>query len=360
MKKARRPLLLACAGIVSLAWCCAALALYTPRLTVSHATQNVGGSGPVTLRVSQSDQDDATAKVTMYVPEAYPSKLNQAAGTQLGTVRERFVLKALGGGKVSESGTLKADNPAVYTTNAQLAADAKACTGTSVHTAVWIASVTLNGQPLDLTLYVDQVTAPPETSFGVLKVQFCPRSPDLPLPLGSPSGAQLIEASFTVNGVFKYPKLSGSYSFKTLFTPYLTGTGTVNQAGTVESQAIIALPVQLTLGAKVATKGRVVLSGVLTTNLQGVGGAPIKLFAGPTRGNVKRIKMLRTNARGGYRVVVRVKRTTYFATRTTVLARNLGSSNCTPTLTTVPCVSQTLAPFSVRNRLIVKVVVRRR
>jgi hypothetical protein len=358
VRKLARSLTLGCALALAATWSGSAFAAYTPRLTVSQASQKTGG-GAVTFKVSQAETDDPTANVTLYAPQGYSSKLDQPSGTRLGAARGTVILKLLGGARRDITGAVRADSPSNYTTNAQLSTNAKACTGTAAHTAVWVLSLTLSGQPFDIPIYVDPVTAPPDTTFGTLKLQFCPLSPDVPAPIGAPSGAQLVSATFTVNGVFSHPKASGRYPFKALFKPYLPGTATVNQVGTVESQAIVALPVHLALIAKPATSSRVVLSGALTANQQGVGGAPIQLLAGRSARRVKKIATLRSNTRGRYRKVVKVTRTTYFRTKATVRARNLGSSGCRPTLTSVPCVSQTLAPFSVFNRGVIKIVVRR-
>jgi hypothetical protein len=359
VRKLTRPLSLGCALALAATWSGSALAAYTPRLTASQASQNVGGGGPVTFKVSQAETDDPTAKVTLYAPQGYSSTLDQASGTRLGAARGTVILKRLGGARRHITGSVRADSPSTYTTNPELSTHATACTGTASHSAVWVLSLTLNGQPFDIPIYVDPVTASADTTFGALKLQFCPLSPDVLAPIGAPSGAQLVSATFTVTGVFNYPKASGSYPFKALFTPYLAGTATINQVGTVESQSIVKLPVQLTLIARGARGSRVVLSGALTANQQGVGGASIQLFAGRNARGVKKIATLRSNTRGRYRKAVKVKRTTYFRTKTTVLARNLGSSGCTPTLSSVPCVSQTLAPFSVFNRGVLKIILRR-
>lgn len=353
-------MLLGCAATAgTLAWAGAATAAFTPRLTVSQASQNVGGA--VTLKIGQPETDDSTAKISMFVPGGYTPTLDQTAGSSLGTFGGVVLVKSLGNARQAVNGAIRADNPATYTSDAQLAANATACTGTSSHSAVWTVSATLNNNPLDLPpVYVDPVTGPPESDLGALKLQWCLRSPDVLPPVGQTSGVQIVQASFTVKGVFKHPKVSGSFVFKSFVTPYVVGTGTANQGGTVESRAIVSLPVQLTLGARYDKKRRrLILSGSLTENGKGVGGAPIKLLAGRAARRMRALKTLRTSARGSYRSSVKVGRTTFFRTRATLLPRKLGSSRCTPSLPTVPCVTQTLAPFSVFAPGILKIVVRR-
>ena len=59
----------------------------------------------------------------------------------------------------------------------------------------------------------------------------------------------MLDAKFTVNGIFTTPSTAGILRWESLFTPYNPGKGTVNLAGTFETRSLVALPVGLSLTA---------------------------------------------------------------------------------------------------------------
>ena len=59
----------------------------------------------------------------------------------------------------------------------------------------------------------------------------------------------MLDAKFTVNGIFTTPSAGGVLRWETLFTPYNPGKGTPNLAGTFEARSLVALPVGLSLTA---------------------------------------------------------------------------------------------------------------
>ena len=68
--------------------------------------------------------------------------------------------------------------------------------------------------------------------------------------MGSPGraqfGAKLLSATFGVSAITQ-PASSGDFTWTSLFTPYNPGVGTVNAAGSVETQSIKHIPTQLKL-----------------------------------------------------------------------------------------------------------------
>ena len=107
--------------------------------------------------------------------------------------------------------------------------------------------LTAAGQTLDVPMMVVP-TAGPEATAGQAKLLVCLPPPDVPV--GSPGraqfGAKLLSATFGVNAITQ-PASSGDFTWTSLFTPYNPGVGTVNAAGSVETQSIRHIPTQLKL-----------------------------------------------------------------------------------------------------------------
>ena len=102
-------------------------------------------------------------------------------------------------------------------------------------------------------MFVDR-TVGAEAQFSSAKIKVCFASPYIPPPLGAPSGASLLVAAFSMQGVFRNPSRSGSYPWNAVFTPFSPGTGTLNPANAAQSTSYARLPVALTL--KATKRGR--------------------------------------------------------------------------------------------------------
>src|SRR5215208_347528 len=213
----------AIAGAASLALAGPALAIQT--LTVTPEEYVVGGSGDFTISVAQETADAPIAKLTIYAPVGYSSLFSQPLGAKIGTAQGTVILKALAGAQAPVAGDIINDDPAKYASNPSNLG----CTGQATHAAVWLLNLTLAGQTLPVPVYVDRVTTGAETGFAGLKLQVCFSSPDVPASAGgAPNGAQPIAASMTLTDVIANPQTPGTYTWRTLFTPYQPGTANVN------------------------------------------------------------------------------------------------------------------------------------
>jgi hypothetical protein len=313
-----------------------ALAAYNPGLIVASESQSVGAGGQVVIGVEQDINDDATAAIVIYSPLGYGVTLGQAAGTQLGTV-DAIVKLPIGGTFVRApfEGTVKAANPATYVSN-------PCSPGT--HEAVWLIEGTLAGSQIQIPMYVDRVTSGPEAAFASLRIRLCLPSPYIPPSQGGAvSGASVIAAAFSVDGVFSNPTVRGSFPWQSVFVPYTVGTGTPNPPNAAQSASIIRLPVQLALTAKKVKRGKLRfarLTACLSEAGQGVRGVRISFRAGRTRGSTVRVKRVVTNSRGCATALVQLRRkVTFFratgpgvANQFDVPFRDVTSQGCTPTL----------------------------
>ncbi len=327
MKTILKLAVLALAGTAALAL--AGNALAVQKLTVTQSTT------ALTIKVSQAQSDSQPAKITIYVPTGYSINSSAAPGSKIGTTngsvfaRDANIPLPLSGDVVV----------APPSTNAPGCA-------TGTHLAVWNLALSVAGQNVNLPVHVDQ-TAGPEAALGAYKMVVCLGPADTPLgsPGRSPNGAQLLEATFTVNNIFTVP--AGANVWKAITTPYAPATGVPNPAGTVETRAVVA-PGTVSMARKITSvKKRLLrLSGRVSQTGAAVAGAQVSILL---NGKTSQFKA-RTNAVGSYSLNLRKmgkKSTTTFQARVTVGDRDVTSSACaSPSLTGIACVSATASGFT--------------
>jgi hypothetical protein len=338
MRKVSRLLLVACAGLVALAFASTAFAAYTPRMVVAGSNHALGGGGPVTFNITQVETDDPTFRMDLYSPLGYQVALTAAPGQQIGTASALVKVGSLGGAKVPVTGTLNAADPAQHTNNQ--------CSP-GLHTAVWTITVTLAGTPVTVPVYVDRITSGPETAFASSRIRVCFNHPADRV--RNPSGAQLLQVAFSTD-VFTNPNTLGVYRWVGLFTPY-GPTGAPNAAGSVQTQTVQRLPVQLTLAVKkVKRKGRAfaLLTGTMRSGDQNVTRQPITLKRSTRSARTARaFRTVRTNARGRFSVLVRITKRTWFAATTFLPSRASGGCGA---VAIAPCGTVVTAPVGTRAR----------
>jgi hypothetical protein len=343
-----KTLLVATAAALALAFAGSALAAYTPHLAITHTPLTLAGGGATDLTISFDQTDDATAKVTIYVPQGYTGTLGQAAGTQLGTIDASIIASAISPTQpLPLKGVITADDPAKYVAN-------RCAPGT--HEAVWLLRLQAAGTELAVPGYVDTVTAPTEAPLGKFKLQFCLPSPYIPSSAGGAQlGAKLVSATLHLSNLFALPTQNGSYGWTAVTTPYTVGAGTPNAAGTVQARAFVQLPAQLTLKARVKKK-RATLSGALRLNRAGLAGVRVSILSGSSRTKLKAAGSATTRAGGAFSLRKTVRKTTYFRARVTVATR---TASCTGGVPGIPCATATANGFTAQSAII-KVRPRRR
>lgn len=352
MSKAFRIIVLGLVGAFALSAAGTALAAYTPRLLVTDAKPAAG----LTINYTQAASDDPTAKLTFYAPSEYSATLTQPAGTTIGTVRASGTAADLGGAVLPLTGNVqvRAANGTYLSGSTQvpIAAAATQCTGTATHTAYWVLILQAAGQTLELPVFVDQVTAAPESAFASSKIQACLPPPDVPT--GTPGratfGFKLTSVDFKVNGVFTTAG-TGEPRWRVLATPYKPGTGQANPAGSAEAQSVVAFPRSV-----VVTKPQVKLSkGFATLAIRGSVLVPdgvtvaLRLYRGIAASATTRSVALRRSGKalsGTLRIRQTTKRQVVFLkVRGSIPA---GTDTCTPTVG-VPCLSATRAAVALSS-----------
>jgi hypothetical protein len=352
MTRGMRVALAAAAALGALATASTALAAYTPRFTVNHNPHSVA-SATTTIGLALTPEDDATAKVTFYAPLGYQGVLGQAAGTQIGTVAATVQATRLGPNIVLPlNGTVVTDDPARYVAN-------PCAPGT--HRAVWVLRLEAAGQTLMVPVYIDVPTGP-AASFASFEFQVCLPSPHIPPEMGGAAfGAKLLTAQLQLNrGLIAAPTTAGRYVWPAFFTPYPNAPAPPNVAGTVQARAVAQLPGQITIAARYVRRGnRYQLSGSVTENRVGVGGATVEIFKGTAASRLSRAGRARTSASGRFASSGRVtpRRRTFFRARAVVPSRVNSTVGCAievPNLPTVPggCVSAVYSGFTVQSRIV--------
>jgi hypothetical protein len=313
-----------------------ALATYNPSFFVANTNHALGGRGPLVIRLGQGEQDDASAMATIYAPPGYRLTLGQAPGTKLGELLGEAKIGALGNQHQRVSGTVKVDNPANYVNNT--------C-APGVHEAVWVLEFTVLGSPFRGPVYVDRITSGPEAAYASARIQACLSSPYVPPPQGSPGGASLLAAAFSVAGVFRSPTTRGNHAWNGVFVPYTPGTATPNPANAAQSTSIVRLPVSFALNVR-RQKTRRGTFARLTACVKeagtGVRGIRVNFLGGRTAPAAKTMARGRTNARGCATAKIRVRRRSLVLFASTDLPPRQ-ANGCRPTLSP-RCSSPSVAP----------------
>jgi hypothetical protein len=347
MKRTARTALVAAAGAATLVFAGSALAANTATVAVWHTPMVLNGSTSTTIHVAIPKTTDPIAAINIYLPAGYTLNLSQAAGTSIGSV-EASAFSYDNNLTLPLSGSVTTDAPANH------ASDSAACARTATSAAVWILNLSVAGQTIALPLYVNP-TAGAEQALGAYKLSICLPPPDVPIgtPGRSANGAQVLDAKFTVNGIFKTPATAGAIRWETLFTPYNPGKGTVNLAGTFETRSLVQLPVLLGLGVTYnKKKATYVLKGKLSEGGTPDPGIAVNVFRANSAATLPKVATAKTKAGGVWTFSgkLKPKKTTYFKVSASVGERDFTAQGCVNPLpaTVAPagCVSATLPPWS--------------
>ncbi len=339
--------LVACSALVY-----ASSALARAELTVLTPASRLVASNEIEFTLQQEQTDPAPLKITINVPPGYAATLARPAGQTIGSASAEVFLKLLGNVRATATGTIVTADPATRTANP--------C-APGLHQAVWDINLTLQGQPIQIPVYVDAVTTP--TSSAV--IQLCLRSPDVPASQGgAASGAQLLDATFSVRGVFSQARGTGRDVFSAMVTPYHPGTAAANPGGTVEARSLVARPSRATLRTSIRCSKRVrrisqcprrnhrlLLTGAYAEAGRAVVGATALLVRGPRTGRVTGVGQTSTGRGGRYALIG--PRPTSTATFTIlIVSRDVSRTGCQGTTAPAGCsaIAAPAASNSVRVR----------
>jgi hypothetical protein len=345
MTRALRVAAVTAATIATLVFANAAFAANTGSIAVWHTPMVLAGSQSTTIHLTLPQADDPIAAINIYAPAGYGVKIDQPAGTNIGTV-DATALSHTNNLTLPLSGQVVADSPSKYT------AQSTACARTPTSAAVWILNLSVAGQTIALPVYVNP-TVGPETALGAYKLTVCLAPWDIPESAGGAAqGAQVLDVLFTVNGVFTTPTGAGVSKWEELATPYNPGKGTPNPAGTFEARAFVPLPIALTIKASYVKKTNTwKLSGKATEGGQAVPDLPVRIARGLKQAGLAIKGSVTTDAAGNWKASGKLspKKTTYFRVSASVGERDDTATGCQSPATTVApagCVKATLPKWS--------------
>jgi hypothetical protein len=336
MKRSIRLAVLALGAAAALVAVAVAFAAYTsPTLRVSYA----GTTTNITASASQND--DATAVATIYIPSGTTITTSQAPGTQIGTVKANVTAAALGGALLPLEGKIIVAPPGTIPADSQAQ-----CTQGQAPTASWLLQLSAAGSTINLPAYI-LPTAGAESALGAAKLQFC-----LAAPVVSPAntfGAKFLSAALTVNGVFS-PVTQGFWLAR--WTPWSADNTQPNLAATVASPAGIA-PGAVKLKAKKAGAGASV-SGTVTQGGLPRPGAAVQIWGAKGKAALRKLGTVKSGATGTFSF--KAKSGDSFQARATA-APTAAPPLCTlltPQLGGLPCVNPTANGFSAKSGLVKK------
>jgi hypothetical protein len=344
-----RTVLVAAVAVATLVLANAAFAANTASVSVWHTPMVLAGSDSTTIHVSIPQTTDAIAAVNIYVPSGYGATLGQPAGTSIGNV-DATALAHDNGLTLPLSGPVTTDDPAKTTSN---------LCSPGTNAAVWNMNLSVAGQTLVVPIYVNP-TVGAFTALGAYNLKICLPSWNLPAndPRRAFQGAQLLDATFTVNKILTTPTGAGLPKWETLFTPYNAGQATANLAATFEARAFV--PVPILLGGRVSYVKKTntwTLSGTATEGELPLAGVTVKIARGLSAGKLAVKSSARTGATGAWKASGKLtpKKTTYFQASASVGERDYTATGCQNPLTAFApagCVTATLSPWSAKSAVI--------
>lgn len=333
------------AAVVALTVVAAAYAAYTtPKLSVSYP------AGATRIVASASQNDDATARAAIVIPNGTTVTTSAAPGAKVGTVKAQVSALALGGALLPLEGDIIVAPP-----GAVPAASQTGCIGGAIPEITFLLVLQAAGQTINLPAYVIPSVGP-QTALGPAELVFCLAPPDIPVEQGGATfGAKFLSADMTFTGVFS-PITAGLWV--AFWTPWQAGNGQVNAAGTVASVDVI-VPGTVSLKGK-RIKGRITLSGKVSLGGSGLA-TRVQIWGAVGKAALKRLKTVPTSDDGLYTLALsKSAKQTSFQARVvepeTTLSGALADAACKLTFTNnelgVPCSGFGLAAFSAKSKLV--------
>jgi hypothetical protein len=317
-----------------------ASAALTPKLIVSSV--ETAKSQTLTISASKATTDDAVGRIQFYVPAGYLLD-SPAGGASVGTATAQAVLHDVDPAHTQGlRGTVIAIGPG----DGSVAWEAANCDG-NTHLAAWMVQLTgSKGVSLSFPVFVDGPSA-----FGPYVLNACFRPADLPSGTANRAAFGAAVDSFTLSLTpFQRPTAAGDYRWRSLWTPFAAGTGTLNTAGNVEAQSIVTIPEgQIVIyGKKTAgkIKGRSVIrleiSGRVLVAGEPVGPLLVTIRHGSSPAKLISLGTVKVGTDGGYtKFATLTGRRQYFQASAHLPAKDLGASGCQASFQGVPCVDAT-------------------
>ena len=322
------------------------LGAVTPHLVVSSTAAGPGQT--LTISASKPMADDAVGRVQLFVPTGFPLELargrrqRRQGDREGGHARPRPGRRA---GADRHDHRDRADRRLRRLRGLELRPEpaSRRVDGAAERT---------EGQPpFSFPIFVD-ATSGANTAFGPYVLVACFRPADVAAGTPNRSANGAVIDSFTLSLTpFARPTTAGDYRWRSLWTPFAAGNGTLNTAGDVEAQSIVTIPAgQVVIFGKKSTArshGKTLVR-VLVTGQVLVGGEPVGPVLVTIRHGISPSKLVSLGTvedrqrTAGTRSSSRCStKTEYFQASAHVPAKDLGASGCQASFPGVPCVDAT-------------------
>jgi hypothetical protein len=319
-----------------------ALGAITPRLVVSPAT--TGSIQTLTISASHQLTDSQVGQIQLFVPNGYALN-SPSVGAPVGTATAEVVMQDVRPG-VEEpmSGTVSAISPSDPT----IAYEGATC-DTSQHLAAWVVRLGSGKNALSFPIFVD-ATSGSDASFGPYVLVACFRAADLPItdPDRSPTG-DVVESLTLSLTPFIAPTLAGPYLWRSLWTAFAPGIGTLDETSSVEAQSTVeALAGQITIAGSpttVTVRGTklelAIVTGSVLVNGQPLAGVVVRVRHGAVATKLVAAGRVGTGADGVYVQVVVMQQNQYVQASAAIPPVDLGPAGCQASFGEIPCLDAT-------------------
>jgi hypothetical protein len=335
--------ILGIAAAVALAAAGDSLGAITPHLVIS-SNGAPGGSQTLSISASRQTGDDPVGRIQLFVPSGFTLS-SPLPGAQVGTVTARVVMHDVNPtAEQPLSGTVRAISP----TDPAVAYENAGC-DTSQHLAAWMVRLGTGRTALSFPIFVDAVSDS-GASFGPYVLVACFRPADIPAsdPNRSPAGGVIDSFTLTLTR-FTGPTTAGGYLWRSLWTAFAAGTGSLDPASSVEAQStaqVLAGAITIdatTTPAKLHAKPIVVLivSGRVLVDNEPQAGVLVRIRHGPALSKLIGLGRVRTASDGVYLQATLMRATQYLQASADLPATDLGADACQPSFGGSPCLDAT-------------------
>jgi hypothetical protein len=335
--------LVAVAGAIALIVAGRSLGAVTPHLIVT--STEAGPGQTLSIVASKQKADDPVGRVQLYVPTGFT--LNSPASGSVGKATAKVVMRDV---SPTAEATMIGGVSAISPASASIAYENANCDGDQ-HLAAWMVQLKGGkGSSLSFPIFVD-ATSGASASFGPYVLVACFRPADIAAtdPNRSAAGSVVDSLSLALSPFFR-PTTDGDYRWRSVWTPFTAGTGTLNTAGAVEAQSIVTIPTgQVVIFGKkstVSVRGkrivRVTITGQVLVGGEPVGPGLVTIRHGATSGKLISLGGAKVGTDGGYTTFATLLGPKeYFQASSLLAAKDLGASGCQASFTGVPCIDAT-------------------
>ena len=213
------------AGMIALIVAGRSLGAVTPHLIVS--STEAGPGQTLSIVASKQKADDPVGRVQFYVPNGFTLN-SPATGKSVGKATAKVVMRDV---DPNSEATMIGGVSAISLTSTSIAYENTSCDGDQ-HLAAWMVQLKgAKGSTLSFPIFVD-ATSGASASFGPYVLVACFRPADIAAtdPNRSAAGSVVDSFSLALSPFFR-PTVDGDYRWRSVWTPFTAGTGTLEHGG---------------------------------------------------------------------------------------------------------------------------------